>query len=138
MKSVIPFSWLVVGFAVLVSCATSNPAIGNKTMDHRLENGHLIISAQIVEKTLTKKNSKVSSHTDYYVRRSVQDYFIKFCDGFVSKKELEYEMTMKDGISETLQLEVEIKEGLWDSCDPEEIVQSRTGKYMVIHRIIRN
>ena len=138
MKCVFPFSWIVLCFAVLVSCATSNSAIKNKTMDQRLENGHLIISAQIVEKALIMKNSKISSHSDYYIRRSVQDYFIKFCDGFVSKKELEYEIIMKDGISEALQLEVEIKDGLWDSCDPEEIVQSRTGKYMVIHRIIRN
>lgn len=137
MKSVIPFCWIIVSVIVLVACGTTKSTATNKTMDQRLENGHLVISAQIVEISMVMKNAKVSSSSDYYVRRSVQDYFIKFCDGYVSKKELEYEMTMKDGISEPLQLEVEIKEGLWDSCDPEEIVQSRTGKYIVIHRIIR-
>lgn len=137
MKSVNSFIRLVALVALLVSCGTSNNAAKNKTMDKRLDNGHLVISAQIVEVSMKMKNSKISSHTDYYVRRSVQDYFIKFCDGFVSKRELEYEMTMKDGVSEPLELEVEIKDGLWDSCDPDEIVQSRTGKYIVIHRIIR-
>ena len=123
---------------LLISCGTSKSASMNKTMDKRLENGHLIISAQIVEVSYMLKNAKISSQTEYYVRRSVQDYFIKFCDGYVSKKELEYEMNMKDGVSESLELEVEIKDGLWDSCDPEEIVQSRSGAYIVIHRIIRN
>lgn len=108
-----------------------------KTEDLQLVDGHQIIDAPIVEKALVMKNAKISSHTDYYVRRNIQDYFIKFCgnDG-VSKKELEQAMTMKDGMSQSLKLEVEFRDGLWDSCDPEEIVQSRTGQYIVIHKVL--
>ena len=100
--------------------------------------GDQIINAQIVELAFEMKNSKVSSMTELYVRRNIQDYYIKFCESGVSKKEMEFEMTMKDGISKPLKLEVEIKDGLWDSCDPYEMVQSRTGKYIVVYRIIKN
>lgn len=121
----------------LVSCGTEKNVVINKKMDQKLENGHIIIDAQIVELAFKMKNAKISSRTELYVRRSIQDYYIKFCESDVSKKEMEYEMTMKDGISESMTMEVEIKDGLWDSCYPDEMVQSRTGKYIVVYKIIK-
>jgi len=123
---------------VMTSCgATKEPEERLKTEDLQLRNGRQIVDAPIVEVSMVLKNAKISSHSDYYVRRNIQDYFIKFCDNDgISKKELEQAMTMKDGISQVLRLEVEFRDGLWDSCDPEEIVQSRTGEYIVIHKIL--
>ena len=137
LHSIITF--ILLSFScVITSCGTmKEPEERLKKEDLQLADGHQIIDALIVEKALVMKNAKISSHTDYYVRRNIQDYFIKFCgnDG-ISKKELERAMTMKDGMSQSLKLEVEFRDGLWDSCDPDEIVQSRTGQYIVIHRIL--
>lgn len=132
------FTLIVVFIFFLISCGTSQSVERKKTMDPQLPNGHQIIDAQIVEISYVLKNAKVSSMTELYVRRNIQDYYIKFCSSEVSKKEMEHEMTMIDGVSAPLKLEVEFRDGLWDSCDPEEITQSRTGPYIVIHKIIRD
>ena len=102
----------------------------NKTPDKKGTQGR-IITAQIVRKSFMKKNGKKSSHTELYVRRSIQDYFIKFCESKVSREDIEKAI---EDHGETLSLEIEIKKGNWDICD-EEQVQSRGGDYIVIHKI---
>ncbi len=97
-----------------------------------------IVSAPIVKKPFLKKNGEVTDFEEYYLRRSIQDYFIKFCEGKVSQKKLEAALKEDDGMVKTLKLEVEFLEGEWDICpdDPAEM-QSRIGEYVVIHRIIK-
>ena len=105
-------------------------------MDEKTGEGTFIISAPVVEKTFINKRGKIQKFTDYYVQRSIQDYFIKFCESGITRKELEKALArQKDSLIKTLTMEVEIKKGFWDSCGPE-LVQSRTGAYMIIHRII--
>ena len=88
-------------------------------------------SCLVVEKGFRKKNGKTSGHTELYLRCSIQDYFIKFCESQVSKDEvLRY-------LNRGIEVEMEVLEGEWDSCpDDKYPVQSRVGYYAIIKKII--
>ena len=128
---------LALGF-MMCACGSTQEAtpVKNKTADVPTEDGKYIISAPIVSKNFVQKNGKVSEFSEYYVQRSVQDYFIKLCEGNVTVAELEKHLNKQKGDIKSLTLEIEIKDGLWDSCDHEEMVQSRMGPYIVIYRIV--
>lgn len=126
-----------ISLMLFASCGSSENMEVKKTMDTKLDNGHFIIDAEIVEKSYEFKNSKTTTQKELYVRRSVQDYYIKFCESEVTQTELAKEIILVDGIANSLKLEVEIKDGSWDQCNSEELVQSRTGSYMVIYKIIK-
>ncbi len=119
---------------LLVACGTSKSP-GPMVADQQTEQGNYIISAEVVELPMKMKNGKVAGYTDWYVRRSAQDYFIKFCESGITRKELEQTLNRENGTIKTLTMEVEYRNGLWDSCS-DEIVQSRTGEYIVIHRLV--
>lgn len=95
------------------------------------------ISCPIIEKPFVKKNGVPTGYSEYYLQRSIQDYFVKFCESSVTKKELEEALIKQQGLIKTLKLEIEIKSGEWDICkdDPSEM-QSRIGEYAVIYKII--
>lgn len=95
-----------------------------------------IISAPIVQKNFFKKNNVATEHLEYYVERSIQDYFIKFCESGITAKELQKHLASLDSEIEVLTMEVELREGNWDICHDNENQQSRIGEYIVIHRII--
>lgn len=134
MKTII---FLVLGF-LMYACASTQDVtpVNNKTADVPTEDGRYIISAPIVSKNFVMKNGKATEHSEYYVQRSIQDYFIKFCEGNVTVAELEKHLKKQTGEIKSLTLEIEIKDGMWDSCDNENLVQSRTGPYIVIYRIL--
>ena len=74
---------------------------------------------------------------EYYVRRSIQDYFIKFCESSISEEDLRTNLATIDSPIKALTIEVEFRNGSWDICDDEgEIAQSRIGKYIIIHQIL--
>jgi len=122
------------------SCASTQEATPakNKTEDISTGDGKYIITAPIVYKSFVLKNGKISDFSEYYVQRSVQDYFIKFCEGNVTVDELEEHLKKQKGDIKSLTLEIEIKDGLWDSCDHEHMVQNRIGSYIVIYRILED
>lgn len=98
----------------------------------------IVVTAPIVQKNFMKKNGQATDLVEYYLRQSIQDYFIKFCESQVSRTTLEaYLESQKEELIPTVTLEVEILEGYWDICpeDPVEM-QSRIGKYVIIHRIV--
>ena len=95
-----------------------------------------IITVPVVMKKFVKKNSKITDYDEYYLERSIQDYFIKFCESKVTQKELEVALKKVRSPIKTLTLKVEFKEGFWDSCEEGVMVQSRTGGYVIIHQII--
>ena len=108
-----------------------------KRMDQQTSGGRVIISAPIVKKSFVAKNGKVSDKTELYVQRSIQDYFIKFCESEISREELEAHVAGIDSFINAVKMEVEFRKGDWDVCDNEAVeVQSRTGEYVVIFRII--
>ena len=95
-----------------------------------------IVSAPIVAKRFVKKNGEVTDIKEYYLQRSIQDYFIKFCESDISREDLETHLANDQSFIKTVKLEVEFKKGLWDVCDETEEVQSRVGEYVVIKRIV--
>ena len=140
MKHTLHFTLFL--FTVLFfSCNSSKETIENntpinKTADVKTTGNRVIISAPIIPKPFVKKNGEETDIMEYYVSRSIQDYFIKFCESEVTPQDLEKVMYQEDESLNTLKLEVEFKNGEWDSCDELNRVQSRTGEYVVIYRII--
>lgn len=126
---------------VLLFSCVSKPVLNSMDTKNETEKNSSeakqIISCPIVEKEFMRKNGQLSGYTEYYLERSIQDYFIKFCESSVSKEELELALEKQDGMIKTLKLEIELREGEWDICpdDPAEM-QSRIGEYAVIYRII--
>lgn len=95
-----------------------------------------IISSPIVAKKFVKKNGKTTDYEEHYLRLSLQDYFIKFCESIVTKKELEKALNKDRNEIKTLTLEVEFRNGELDICDDAHEQQSRIGNYVIIHQII--
>ena len=89
-------------------------------------------SCQVIEKPFIIKNGVESDKMEYYLRCSVDDYFIKFCESNVTREEIaEY-------VGKGIMVDVEILEGSWDICsDDYEYAQSRIGYYAVIHQILK-
>ncbi len=89
------------------------------------------ITCQLIEKSFINKGGKITEYKELYLRCSIQDYFIKLCEGNVSIKEL------KHYINKGIEVETEIKDGMWDHCyENDAYAQSRTGTYIVIKKII--
>lgn len=96
-----------------------------------------VISAPIVKKAFVKKNGEVTDYEEYYIQRSIKDYFIKFCESNVTREEFEQRLNASDALIQTLKMKVEfISDGAWDQCDEEYEVQSRMGDYVIILEII--
>lgn len=108
----------------------------NKKPDQQTENNRRIISAPIVKSSFVKKNGEVTDIKEYYISRSIQNYFIKFCESSVTKEEILAALEKKKSLIKTLTLEVEFRDGEWDRCEEEE-VESRIGEYVIVHRIIQ-
>ena len=96
-----------------------------------------IITAPIVKKNFVNKAGKTTDHVEYYIRRSIQDYYIKLCESNVSIKELNAHLDNIEGDIKVLQLEVEFRDGEWDICDENYEAQSRIGEYAVILKILK-
>ncbi|MCB0400906.1 MAG: hypothetical protein KDD41_02405 [Flavobacteriales bacterium] len=87
-------------------------------------------SCELIEKEFINKGGKITEYKELYLRCSIQDYFIKLCEGEVTLDEL------KPYIGSGITVEMEIKDGFWDHCsDDPAYAQSRTGTYVVIHSI---
>ncbi len=109
----------------------------NKTPDKKVGENVIEISAPIVKKPFINKVGKASDFDEYYVQRSIQDYFIKFCESSITKEDLEKALDAQDDMIKTLTIQAEIREGEWDVCpDDPEHMQSRIGEYIVIHKIV--
>ena len=89
-------------------------------------------TCQLIEKSFTNKGGKITEYKELYLRCSIQDYFIKICEGNVTKDEL------TKYLNSGIEVEMEIKEGMLDHCDTNPAyAQSRTGTYIVIKKIIK-
>lgn len=78
---------------------------------------------------------ETTTQEEWYVRMSVQDYFIKWCECGVKQEEIENLLSKQTGMIKTLEVDFEIKSGDWDNCDPNVIATSRTGSYVVINKV---
>ena len=109
----------------------------NKTKDISSGKRKYIISVPVLSKNFVKKNGAVTEHKEMYIRRSIQDYYIKFCESNISSEDLENHLSTMDGEIKVATLEVEFFDGSWDICDDDFEQQSRIGAYVIIHRIVK-
>ncbi len=108
----------------------------NKTRDESSDDGKVIISCPIVKNKFVKKNGEITDRDEYYLERSIQNYFIKFCESKVSQEEIDaYLEQHKDDFIQTIKVEVAFRTGAWDQCEGKE-VESRMGEYVVLYRIL--
>ena len=84
---------------------------------------------QVVEKAFVNKVGKTTEFKELYLRCSIQDYYIKFCESKVSLKK------MKKHIDKGLTVTYELKEGEWDICEGDPEMQSRIGFYAIVIKI---
>lgn len=105
--------------------------------DTRSGDQKFIITAPLVLKSFVKKNSQPTDLKEWYIQRSIQDYFIKFCESPVNRQELEDYLSKTGNPLNVATLEVEFRKGNWDICDDNELMQSRVGEYVIIHRIVQ-
>lgn len=82
---------------------------------------------QLIEKHFVNKAAKMQEWTELYLRCSMDDYFIKFCESNVSAKEL------RPYVGEGIAVKMEIRQGLWDHCNENPAyAQSRGGPYAIL------
>lgn len=113
---------------VLISCKSS---VKNVNPGHKDPNAKTT-TCVLIEKSFINKGGKVTEYKELYLQCSIQDYFIKLCAGNVSRKQLE------PYLNSGIEVEMEIKDGMLDHCDTNLAqVQSRTGTYVVIKKIIK-
>ncbi len=123
----------------MLSCSgqKSTTMIINKTKDVSTGDGKYIISSPIVlQRFIATNNGKATIQKDFYIQRSIQDYYIKFCESQVSREMLETYLSTQKDIIKTATLEIEYLQGNWDDCDKTITPGSRTGTYVIIHRLI--
>ena len=114
---------------LFISCAETKEIPAGKSM--QLTDSKTI-TCQLIEKEFTNKGGKVAEYKELYLRCSIQDYFIKLCEGNVTAKEL------KPYINSGIEVEMEIKDGMLDHCNENPAyAQSRTGTYVIIKKIIK-
>lgn len=90
-----------------------------------------MISGEIVRLPFINKMGVSSKDAaDFYLRASIQDYFIKFCESKITREMLQ---KFED---KAVTLEVIKKNGNWDSCGVGHDEQSRTGLYVQVVRVL--
>jgi hypothetical protein len=113
------------------SCGVSENSTMEKHNKEPLSDSKNILGGILVEHPFTSKNGETSEIMELYLRCSVQDYFIKFCESEVTPDQL------KPFLDKSVTLEIEMKDGEWDNCLTEDLhVQSRTGKYLAVKGIV--
>lgn len=86
---------------------------------------------QVVEKAFVNKGGKASDFKELYLRCSIQDYYIKFCESKVSLKKMK-KYVSKELIGPGVTVTYEVKDGEWDICEGDPEMQSRVGTYAII------
>jgi hypothetical protein len=124
--------FILVGLLIVISaCGVSENSTMEKHNKEPLSDSKNILGGILVEHPFSSKNGETSEIMELYLRCSVQDYFIKFCESSVTSDQL------KPFLNKSVALEIEMKDGEWDNCLTEDVhVQSRIGKYLAVKGIV--
>lgn len=130
MKSII----ITLTALVLLACANypntdETAAAFEEQFALNLQEDTMMVGCLVVEKEFIKKNNEPGGYKELYLRCSVDDYFIKLCESKVTRKELE--AYIDQGISARIVL----RDGEWDICEGDPVMQSRIGTYAAILEI---
>lgn len=122
------FKNLFFSLLLFINC---KPAQHSETLERNKNPNAKYTSCQLIEKEFVNKGGKMTEYKELYLSCSIQDYFIKICEGNVTAQEL------KKYINKVITVDMEIKDGMWDICsDDPAYAQSRTGTYVVIKKIV--
>ncbi len=122
---------------ILFGCTAQNK---NQTINHyhnKPKNTSTMIElrCEIVKKAFVNQKGVTNNDIqEYYLRCSVDDYFIKFCECKVSKQDILAFYSDKRFIN-PIKVNAELIDGEWDNCN-DEIKASRTGRYVRIIEIL--
>lgn len=108
----------------------------NKTPDTVSDSGRVIVTAPVSRHRFQKKNGEYMDFEELYLSRSIQDYYIKFCESKVTRTEIEEYLAKKGDLIPTITVEVEFMEGEWDRCPGDPEMQSRVGEYVIILKLL--
>lgn len=73
---------------------------------------------------------------DLYIEVGNRNYFVKFCSSQVTRADIETALAKQTESQPLIKLDITITKGNWDICQFDELVQSRIGRYAIVHRII--
>ncbi len=127
-------------FITLISCNMQKKSelTNNEKMEvpatNKTSKGIDIISGEIVEKALTNSLDIDKNQKEFYIRCSVQDYFIKFCESDISKEQL-LKYFDPNKLINPITVKGKIVHGLLDTCPNKAYTKSRIGYYVVIYSI---
>lgn len=130
-------------FVAICSCGTSKNEQSSteenqvkKQVNQKTDDGYQIVTAELVKKKFQNKVGSETGQEEWYMRMSVQDYYIKFCESDITSKQLEEALDQQDSLIKSLTLKVDFREGEWDICDINSRAQSRIGRYVVVKEIL--
>ncbi|MCB0409599.1 MAG: hypothetical protein KDD29_05230, partial [Flavobacteriales bacterium] len=80
------FLFLLISFLIVSSCKNTQTT-NDLPLSEKKPSKYT--TCQLVEKEFINKGGKITEYKELYLRCSIQDYFIKICEGKVTLKELE-------------------------------------------------
>lgn len=81
----------------------------------------------VVEPFVNKAGREYPDLAEYYLEFNEEQYFIKFSESGITPA------TLKPLVGQSVYFDGELREGMWDSDDPN--VQSRIGNYLAVKRV---
>lgn len=117
---------------ILFLVVITNTAFKNKatTIADNTNKKDTLLSGMIIkEQFYNKANREIKGVFDLFFKTNNNSYFIKRMEGSVPTKDLEKHL------NQNIQINAEIKEGLWDVSNGNHEQQSRIGTYIVIKKI---
>lgn len=81
----------------------------------------------VVEPFVNKAGRTYPDLAEYYLEFNGERYFIKFSESKITSA------TLKPLVGQSIYFDGELREGMWDSDDPN--VQSRIGHYLAVKRV---
>jgi hypothetical protein len=136
-KKMKKYIFIVLSITLLVACGTTKETTTTTTtteMNKEVNQNKNTLTGQIVKKEVLNNEGNSTGVYEYYLRCSVQDYFIKFCESSVTTADID---ALKLSEFDAISVKAEIKDGALDLCPDEPIESvSRIGKYVVIYEIL--
>lgn len=123
---------IIIVTVLILSCgiSCSTPKEQDQTQNSANKTESTMKGKIISENFINKGGKEINTMQDLYFQTEDETYFIKFMDSNISFEEA------KKLIDQPIEIEGEVREGLWDVPDDNpQYAQSRTGYYVVIFKI---
>lgn len=134
----LPF--MLMGLMILMSCRKSSYQEAMSQFDqegyelNKERQGGLLI----VKKDQVSQKGQATGETEYYVRASSQDYLIKFCESYCTRRQFESMLSCDLSVDDMMHLcswkgSYRVKQGALDHCEvADSLSASRIGYYAVL------